>query len=127
MELLLKPDVLKWARERAGLSASSLALKLKTKPERVVAWETTGRLKFKEAEKLAQKTYTPFGCLYLSAPPIEKLPISDFRTVNDSEVFNPSPDLIETVDLAILRRDWFREYQITSGFDPIAYPLPSKI
>jgi transcriptional regulator with XRE-family HTH domain len=121
MKLLLKPDVLKWARERAGLSPQALALKLKIRADRVADWERTGRLNFKEAEKLADRTHVPFGSLYLDSPLEETLPISDFRTLRDTEIIQPSPDLIDTIDIAILRQDWFRDYQIASGDEEVPF------
>ena len=39
MKVTLVPQVLRWARERAGLSVRELAEKLKTKPETVRSWE----------------------------------------------------------------------------------------
>ena len=61
MNITLQPTVLKWARERAGLDAAALAKKLNTTAEKVAEWETEGSLTYKRAEKLAEKTHTPFG------------------------------------------------------------------
>lgn len=80
MNVTLEPRILRWARERAGLDESALARKLGIKNvERVTEWETTGELPYVKAELLAQKTYTPFGFLFLKVPPEDKLPIPDFQ------------------------------------------------
>ena len=116
----LEPAVLKWARERAGLSVEALARNF-TRPEKVASWESDGKLTFKQAEKLAAKTNTPVGYLYLSNPPVEKLPITDFRTVAGEPIKRPSPDLLETIDAAIIRQMWFRDFAISNGDAPLAF------
>ena len=42
-QITLQPEVLRWARERAGLSQDDLAKKMNVKPERVPDWESTGK------------------------------------------------------------------------------------
>jgi Zn-dependent peptidase ImmA (M78 family) len=117
----LQPSVLKWARERAGLPEEVLAKKMSVKPERVREWETVGALRFKQAEKLAHVTHTPFGFLFLPAPPEERLPIPDFRTVTDAAIRRPSPDLLETVHLMQRRQAWMREFLLEEGEDPLPF------
>ena len=46
----------------------------------------------------------------LNEPPIERLPIPDFRTVDDAGVRSPSPDLLETVETMQRRQAWMHEY-----------------
>lgn len=121
MDITLQPQVLRWARERAELSEDVLARKIGTKAERVVDWERTGQLSFNQAKKLAKATYTPFGYLYLQAPPEERLPIPDFRTVGGAGVRRPSPNLIDVLDDALQRQDWFRDYLIAYGDQPFQY------
>ena len=121
MEITLQPLVLQWARQRAALDEEVLAKKVGTKPERVVDWEQTGHLSFSQAQKLAKATYTPFGYLYLRTPPEERLPIPDFRTVGGAGVRRPSPNLIDILDDALQRQDWFRDYLIAYGEEPIAF------
>jgi Zn-dependent peptidase ImmA (M78 family)/transcriptional regulator with XRE-family HTH domain len=117
----LQPSVLKWARERAGLPEDVLAKKMSVKPERVREWETVGALRFKQAEKLAQVTHTPFGFLFLPAPPEERLPIPDFRTVTDAAIRRPSPDLLETVHLMQRRQAWMREFLLEEGEERLPF------
>ena len=121
MDITLQPQVLRWARERAALDEEVLARKVGTKSERVVDWEQTGHLSFSQAQKLARATYTPFGYLYLQTPPEESLPIPDFRTVGGAVVRRPSPNLIDILDDALQRQDWFRDYLINYGEQPLPY------
>ncbi len=121
MNVTLEPRILRWARERAGLDESALAKKLAIKPERVTAWEATGELPYKKAEMLAQKTYTPFGFLFLKDPPEDKLPIPDFRTLRDAPVRRPSPDLLETVYQMQRRQGWMRDFLVEEGEPPLAF------
>ena len=97
MKVTLVPEVLRWARDRASLSVRELAEKMRAKPEQVREWEQTGQLSFARAEKLARVTHTPFGYLYLQAPPEETLPIPDFRTVAGKDFMRPSPDLLDVL------------------------------
>lgn len=121
MEIFLQRKVLRWARERAGLTEETLAKKLAVKPERVLQWERTGQLRLSQAEKLAKATYTPFGLLYLAAPPEERLPVPDFRTVGNAPPRRPSPNLLDVLDDAMQRQDWFREYLLADGEKPLEY------
>lgn len=121
MKIVLKTEVLRWARERAGLSREELARKMNVKPERVAAWEETGKLTIRQAEKLAHATHTPYGYLFLSEPPEERLPVPDFRTVGDQPVQRPSPELIETVQLMQQRQLWMRDWLIEDAAEPLAF------
>lgn len=113
--LALQPNVLRWARERAGLDVPALAEKVKTKPQKVQDWELTGKLTFGQVEKVAHHTHTPIGHLFLSKPLDDRLPIPDFRTVGDVPVGPPSPDLLETVQSMQRRQNWMRDELIEEG------------
>jgi len=121
MNISLQPAVLKWARERAGLSRNALAKKLGVKAERVAEWEAHGELRIRQAEKLAHVTHTPLGQLYLDEPVEDKLPIPDFRTVADAPLRRPTPDLLETVQSMQRRQAWMRDFLIEEGNDPLAF------
>ncbi|MCB0768181.1 MAG: ImmA/IrrE family metallo-endopeptidase, partial [Flavobacteriales bacterium] len=90
-------------------------------PKRVEEWEETGKIKADWAQRLADKTHAPYGYLFLPTPPEEKLDIPDFRTVDDRGVHGPSVELIDTLDLAILRQDWYRDHLIREGFDALPF------
>jgi len=121
MRITLQPAVLKWARERAGLDAAALGKKLSTTAEKVNEWEAEGTLTYKRAAKLAEKTHIPFGYLFLDEPPIESLPIADFRTVGSEEPPKPSPELLDVLYDALSKQAWYRDYLIEMGEERLEY------
>lgn len=112
MKITLQPVVLQWARQRARLTQAELAKKLTAKEEQVEAWERDGTLTYKRAEKLAEKTHIPFGYLFLTEPPEEKLPVADFRTVGGEGNGTPSPELLDVLYDAMRKQTWYRDYLI---------------
>ena len=123
MNVTVRPELLKWARERASLTLPQLAQMVGTasKPAPIEEWEKTGELPLKKLELLAAKTHVPLGYLFLEAEPEEPLPLPDFRTAGGSGVKRPSPDLIDTVYACARRQDWYREYLEDVGADRPAF------
>lgn len=103
----VNPNLLCWARERAGYSVAALAVRF----PKIAAWED-GKVQptIKQLEAFAKATRTPIGFLFLAEPPVEQLPIPDFRTVANVSPERPSPDLLDTVYLCQQRQDWYRNY-----------------
>ena len=103
----VQPELLRWARERAGSSVAALAGRFPKLKE----WER-GEVHptLKQLEAFAKATHTPVGFLFLAEPPVERVPIPDFRTVANVYVGHPSPDLLDTVYLCQQRQDWFRDF-----------------
>ena len=121
-QALITPDVLAWARDRAQMSIDALSVKLLTKTERIEAWEN-GELKptFNQAQKLARVLHIPFGYLFLSTPPEEKLPIPDLRTIGDSEPETITPAFRDLLNDVKRKQAWYRDYAIENGEKPFAY------
>jgi Zn-dependent peptidase ImmA (M78 family) len=114
----IKPELLRWARERARLPADALAKRFPRLPE----WEA-GEAKptFRQLEAFADATAVPFGYLFLPEPPEEPLPIPDFRTLGDRPVRRPSPNLLDTIFDLQRRQDWLREERIEEGQSPLSF------
>ncbi len=117
--LRLRPNVLRWARERADLTTDELARKVNLKAERVQEWESSGAISMTWAERLAAATHSPLGFLFLSLPPYETLPIGDFRTRAGDTPPNPSSELLETVYAMQHRSEWLREELMDTGAEPV--------
>jgi Zn-dependent peptidase ImmA (M78 family) len=114
----VQPEIIRWAIGRSGRTAGGLAQKF----PKIHAWESDlARLTLTELEKLAAATLTPLGFFFLENPPVEKLPIPDFRTVKDMPMHGMSPDLIDTVNLMVLRQDWYREYLREDGVPELPF------
>ena len=106
--------MLKWACRRSGLKTNELNRKKGL--EKLEAW-LDGELQptFRQLEKFAKATQTPIGFFFLQEPPVEKIPVTDFRTFGDIEVRQPSPNLLETIYLCQQRQDWYRNEAGAAG------------
>lgn len=121
-EALINPTLLRWARERAGLSMEDAALTVGIKPEKLEAWESAdSRPTFRQAQKLAKVLHMPFGYLFLPAPPVVQLPLPDLRTAGGRGVETPSTDLMDTVSIALQRQAWYLEHQRDQGHFPLPF------
>ena len=112
------------------MGQEELAHKIKVAPEVVSEWESSGSISMAQVDRLAQRTHTPLGYLYLREPPDDRLPIPDFRTTSRESLQQPSPDLLETVYLMQRRQSWMRDELIEYGAEPLgfvgAYTLDSS-
>ncbi len=98
----LKPELLRWARERAGFDLGALADRF----PRLAAWERgEARPTLKQVEHFAKATHTPVGYLFLQAPPVERVPIPDLRTVGKERLEHPSPDLLDMIYVCQQRQE----------------------
>ena len=116
-QALINPAILTWARLRADLSEVALARKLSIKStDKVLAWES-GQVKptFKQAQSIANVTKIPFGYLFLSEPPKEKLPIPDLRTVANRHADKVTVDMKEIIKQAMIKQEWYRDYLAELG------------
>ncbi|MCF7838326.1 MAG: XRE family transcriptional regulator [Candidatus Marinimicrobia bacterium] len=107
LRVKVKPELLRWAYERAGWSRAAAAEHIPALP----AWEQgTAQPTLKQLEAFAQKAHVPIGFLFLPEPPVERLPIPDFRTMANAHQRHPSPDLLDTLYLCQQRQAWFQDY-----------------
>ncbi|MBI4422900.1 MAG: ImmA/IrrE family metallo-endopeptidase [Elusimicrobia bacterium] len=111
----IKPDLLNWACQRAGITAEAISHRF----PQFHAWvKKEVQPTLKQVEQFAKVTYTPVGFLFLTEPPVEQVPIPDFRTVANKKVQRPSPDLLDTIYLCQQRQEWYRDYARSLGESP---------
>ncbi len=110
------PDMLRWARKRARLSVANLVRRFPKLPE----WEAgVVQPTLRQLEDFAQATHTPIGYLFLRTPPVEVLPVPDFRTFPDKQRHAPTPDLLDTIYACEQRQEWFRDFAESHGYDNV--------
>lgn len=128
-EALVSPQMLRWARERAGISLDVLASRLNVKIDKLANWEA-GRTRptFKQAEKIAQKLYIPFGFLFLDDPPAETLPLPDLRRLPDLRHLDAggnqsqtSQDFRDLIGDVLFQQDWYREYLLENHAEELPF------
>lgn len=108
----VKPEMLRWACERAGFDLAELAHRI----PKLTSWDRgETRPTLKQLERFAKATRTPVGYLFLTEPPIERIPIPDLRTVGGGRIARPSPDLLDTIYICQQRQEWYRDFARSIG------------
>ncbi len=115
--------VLKWAQHRSGRPDTAMSEKFK-------AWHQwlneEKKPTFAQVEAIARYTHVPVGYFFLSEPPVEELPIPDFR-VGRGEQAAFSDDLLETLYLNQRRQAWYEDYiSELSGVQPLPFVGSAK-
>ena len=114
----VKPELLVWACERAGIAPDAIAERIKAFP----AWLSgTAQPTLKQLEHFARTTHTAIGYFFLAAPPVERVPIPDFRTLANRHVARPSANLLDVVYACQQRQSWYRDFARSTGQDPLPF------
>ena len=103
--------VLTWAQHRSGRGDDEIRKKF-SDWDKWLSFEK--KPSFAQVEKVADFTRVPLGYFFLPVPPIEKLPIPDFR-VGRSAPIEASEDLFETIYLNQRRQAWYEDYLADFG------------
>lgn len=116
--IAVSPEMLRWARDRARLDVLTLAARF----PKLEAWEA-GEVQptLKQLEAYARTTHAPIGFFFLPEPPVEPVPIPDFRTMANRAIARPSPDLLDTVYACQERQAWYRDFALINGQPPLPF------
>jgi Zn-dependent peptidase ImmA (M78 family) len=118
MRVEIKPDLLRWARERAGFDVDDL----QTRFAKLAEWEAgDSQPTLKQLDRFASAVHVPIGFLFLDKPPTESLPIPDFRTFDGKVITRPSPNLLDMIYACQERQGWYRDYARVSGEDALDF------
>jgi Zn-dependent peptidase ImmA (M78 family) len=118
IRIAVQPQLLKWACERSGIAIDDIPDELPMLSQ----WLSGAKQPtLKQLEGFARKTHTPVGYLFLDTPPIETIPIPDFRTHRNKKVRRPSANLLDTIYGCQERQDWYRAYQHSNGEEALSF------
>jgi Zn-dependent peptidase ImmA (M78 family) len=118
IHVTLNPEMLRWARQRAGRTQQDLTAAF----PKLARWERGDELPtLNQVERFAKAVHAPVGFLFLPEPPVESVPIPDFRTAGNVHKLHPTPDLLETIYICQQRQEWYRDFARTVGEGPLAF------
>lgn len=114
----VNPEILRWAREKAGLSIEEIAQSFRKDVEVVSGWESGEVVPtYNQLEKLAYSLYKrPIALFFFPSPPDEPDPGKAFRTLPDVEVENLHPDTLLAVREAKAMQ--LTLYELVDGENP---------
>lgn len=93
-EIIVKPELLRWARESTGVNVEKVAHSLGVTRAEVERWEATASgIRLTQLERLSEIYKRPLAAFFLPAPPKEPPLPKDFRRLPDSEVLSPASRL----------------------------------
>ena len=103
----VNPEMLRWARERAGYSIEEVARRRRVPPERVKEWESGKSFPtWKQLEQLAYQDYHRGTVLFLlNDPPEEKTVAEHFPRLPAKTLTDLYPDTLYAVRQAQIRQD----------------------
>lgn len=107
----INPEMIKWARERSGLSINDLARSMKRDPDVLREWENGERdISYSALESLAYRHFKiPIAVFFFPEPPNVDDPKGNFRRLPDYELERFSPDTIQKIHLAQAYQDSLAE------------------
>lgn len=118
---LITPALLNWAIERSGLEPDEVASRVGVTEERLSHWLQGEKLPtFRQATIFAKAVAVPFGFLYLNEPPVDEVPIPDFRTITGrvSRMDANTRDLLQDIQF---KREWFSDFRKRGDFEPLDF------
>ncbi len=118
MRVEVSPELLQWAHERSGIDDETFHRRFPNFGK----WQSKEtQPTLKQLEAFAQATHTPIGYLFLETPPVEEIPIPDFRTVGGKRIKHPSPNLLETIYICQQRQEWYRDFALSLKQQPLRF------
>jgi len=114
----VNPEILRWARVRAGYSIQEIAYAFKKTTDEISQWEDGSSVPtYNQLERLAYTFYKrPLALFFFPSPPEELEPREEFRTLPDFEIDRLQPDTRLAIREAQARQIALRE--LSDGKNP---------
>ncbi len=118
----INPEVVSWAAHKIGLPLYDIPKKLKVSPQTFEKWQRGEKIpSYDKLRDLSRLLKIPVGYLFLKEPPKEwDLPLPDFRSGSGYR-HKPSPELMETLQDALRKQEWFKEYCLREGYGELPF------
>jgi len=111
----IKPEIINWALKQT--QEEKLGNRLMSN---IAKWlDGTKTPTFNQIVEFSKKTNIPLGYFFLQSPPIEKIDLLEYRTIDSIQLANPSRNLIDTIHEMENIQDWMKTYRQELGFDKL--------
>jgi Zn-dependent peptidase ImmA (M78 family) len=130
IKALVKPALLRWARNRAKVKLEDAAKAAHVSLERLEAWERDGSEDaptLGQLRDLAAKYHFPLAVFYLPEPPKDFAPLRDFRRLRDATEEPISANLAFHIRSAYDRRELALELFQEMNSAPRPFPLTASL
>ncbi len=127
---LVKPEILVWARESAGMSVEEAAKKLGTSDVRITTWEQDGNDEgptVKQLQKMAKVYRRPLSVFYLQERPYAFQVLRDYRRQAGTQLWNYSSALILEQRFISQRREQAFELAEELDIQPKPFHLKANL
>ena len=102
----IKPELLRWARDRAKVTSADAAKAANVPEDRLAAWESGDESPtVNQLRSLAKKYHFPLAIFFLPEPPRDFAPLRDYRRLPDAVPQSISANLAYQIRLAQERRE----------------------
>lgn len=109
----IRPEIISWALSQTR--EEKLGDKLMNN---IKQWlNGTKTPTFNQIEDFSKKANIPLGYFFLQTPPVEKIELLEYRTIDSIQLANPSRNLIDTIHEMENIQEWMKDYRQELGFD----------
>jgi Predicted Zn peptidase len=117
VEIDISQDVLDWAINQAIHGETTPKIM-----EYLTNWSSgIKKPTFRQLEEVSRGTGIPFGYFLLQAPPIESVPVLEYRTIDSTYTIEPSRGLVKTIYHMESIQDWMHDYKISEGYGRVDF------
>lgn len=115
----ITPNVLKWARESAGMTEETAAAKVSVATNKLKEWESgTSQPTIRQAQTLAKAYKRPFALFFLPEVPRDFQPLQDFRKSGSKALTTSSIFIIREIQQ---RQEWISDMYSENKEDKLAF------
>lgn len=113
--ITVESSVLEWAVKKSNIKFDEVVKKFPKYNEWVAG---TVFPTYNQLVSFSSFTKIPFGYFMLKEPPVETLPLVEFRTIDTEQIGEPSRELVDTIKDMENKQEWMRNYLIDQGYTP---------
>lgn len=117
LRIEVKPDIFDWILSNVNFEN----IKTKMRDDFLLWMTGENTPTFNQLETFSKATNIPFGYFFLSTPPVEKMELLEYRTIDSLDIEKPSRNLIDTINEMETVQEWMRNYVRSADFGELNF------